>query len=90
MEINKSRTVDSMTTDELKAEIAIREAEIVMSPQLQRTLDFTRLIKMVQNEVGKMARSGRKDDDFEHHVYESVMDALYGQPYWNWITKMKE
>ena len=29
----------------------------------------------------------REPKDFEHYVYEQVMDAIYGPDYWDWINR---
>ena len=29
----------------------------------------------------------REPKDFEHYVYEHVMEAIYGPDYWDWIDR---
>jgi len=50
--------------------------------------DFSKLIDFVVD-AHKDAHEAnwREPKDFEHYVYEEVIEAIYGPDYWDWIAR---
>ena len=50
--------------------------------------DFSKLEDYVLDAHKDAHKAGwREPKDFEHYVYEHVMEAIYGPDYWDWINR---
>jgi len=72
-----------LSTEELKAELARREAAEV-APSPLKLADFSKLQKQVIDVVQGVVRDGHPSKDFQHYIYEAAMEAVYGKDIWEW------
>jgi len=45
---------------------------------------------IVQEGVPFLEAKGRWPKDFEHHVYEAAIEAIYGPEFWPWMVSVKK
>jgi hypothetical protein len=50
--------------------------------------DFNRLKKLLAD-VLKNIDEDEEDDDTPHYVYESALEAVYGNTIWTWINRKR-
>ena len=49
--------------------------------------DFSKVVQYVTTAHAYAADDDwREPKDFEHYVYELVMEAIYGKDYWGWLN----
>jgi hypothetical protein len=77
----------SFSDNELREELKRREEVVKNMPQPIMMPDFAVLIKYVSNSIKAKAEDGYETKDFEHHVFELVMEAIYGKQFWYWWNK---
>lgn len=78
--------VAQLSTEELEAELDRRRKK---TPQPLLEPDFTLLHAMVLQGVHTSIMNQCEDDDFEHAVFETVMEAIYGKDFWAWRNVQK-
>lgn len=74
------------TTEELRAELERREKANI--PEMIPNPDLTRLKEYLLYAQEFFEEHGREPKDFEHYVYEKVMEAFYGPSYWSWLNEV--
>jgi hypothetical protein len=72
------------TTEELQAEIERRKSASKGPPPVQRPIDWAPLLSLIETNVRELAEHGSYGKDFEHYVYESALECVYGTEYWSW------
>lgn len=75
-----------LSTEELKAELARREA-VEAAPSPLKLADFSKLQQQVIDSVESVAEGGYPSKDHEHYIYEAAMEAVYGESIWKWWNK---
>lgn len=63
-----------------------------MSDELERpeentNPDWTTVKKYIKAGMDHLEREGGEDKDFEHYVFEAVMEAMYGPDVWDWYNQ---
>ena len=83
-------------TDQLEAELARRKAEADKSarPKPKPNPDFAGLIEWMEEHFEKRQSNDDADEapilddeQFQHAVYEGVIEAVYGTEFWEWSKK---
>lgn len=85
-----SEKFDGMSDEEIEAEIDRRQEQrrIKAIPQQVENPDFAKLRAYVHEGVMELAgKEHRTPKDFDHYVFEHVMQALYGPKIWEWWNK---
>ena len=70
--------------EDLKKELEWREKKNNKPPLQKDDIDWTPLLVMVQEGVDGIARDGRPGKDFDHYVFETVMECVYDRDIWKW------
>jgi hypothetical protein len=55
-------------------------------PVAKEQPDFKALIEYLQYGLDTMAECGRPPKDFDHYVFETALEAVYGQNVWKWYN----
>lgn len=76
--------------DALRGEVEKREREDELPPPKPNAKpDFSVVIETVTKGIETAIAENYQDGDFKHHVYEAVMEAIYGKGFWAWHNKQK-
>lgn len=78
-----------VSDEDLERELERRKREKAgnSAPKPLSNPDFSKLITFVVSGIEEAVKERRKDSDFEHYVYEVVMEAIYGKDFWDWWNK---
>lgn len=81
----------NVSTKELEAELKKRkEAEKEMAvPKQLSSFDFSPLQKICQNYINELAEEGYADKDYDHYIYETAIECIFGKDVWQWINSVK-
>lgn len=82
--------IDEYSDEELEQEIARRKtaATIVSIPIMFQTPDFQPLITICISYIQEIAKGEEgRTKDFDHYIYETAMECVYGKEVWDWINK---
>ena len=50
--------------------------------------DFSLVQRMVVTCIAAWIKDKQKPKDFEHYVFEEVMEAVYGRGCWDWYNQL--
>jgi hypothetical protein len=79
--------LDKATVQELKEELAKREAPSPKAPMPLEKPNWDALRLMIIEGVAETVENGgHEDDDFAHYVYEAAMEAVYGKDFFIWFN----
>ena len=74
---------------ELQEELKRREQEENARAITPKTpIDWEPLLKLLQNGVVVVNDEGYVPKDFDHHVFETAMEVVYGRDIFKWWNKM--
>ena len=71
---------------DLEAEVARRaeEKKKKSMPQPQLVIDWSPLQRYIEEGVKHVNDEGYEMKDFEHYLFETAMEAVYGPDFWKW------
>jgi len=75
------------STEDLRKELTRREEESSAAAPLEK-IDWQPVIDLVIDGVDTMRNECYEPKDFEHYVYEAVMEAVYGKDVWKWYNDL--
>jgi hypothetical protein len=82
------RNLVGWTDQELEAELKRRKEKSKGPPKVLDNMDWLPLIDYVKMSVDDIAKepNGERYEpkDFEHWIFESVMETIYGHDIWKW------
>jgi hypothetical protein len=78
------KAITDFSDDELQAEIKRRQEQ--KPPEVKANINWYFVIKTVQESLQKLAETGQESKDFEHWVFEAVIEAMYGASIWKWYN----
>lgn len=84
-------SLKNLSDSELEAELA-RRAEAKKKaerPQPLPNIDWSPLQKLMTEEIRKMdeVKDYYHDDDFDHWVFETALECVFGKDIWKWWNK---
>jgi len=86
-----SESLNAYSTDELLEELARRKKVEATVPKLIEIPDLSTLISQAKDIVQEVVDgTWHEDNDDAHYMYEAVMEALYGEKFWNWFNDNTE
>lgn len=53
-------------------------------------MNFNPLIDLCKKYVESLEKEGYVDDDLINYIYESAMEAVYGEKCWDYINKLQK
>ncbi len=78
--------------EELKREKELIEVKIKRlengRPIHKDMMDFVSIYEFTEENIDNIVETGRPLKDFEHCLYEVVIEAIYGKDYWNWYREI--
>ena len=80
------KDLKNYTKDELLEEIERRDRRRKDRPIQVKDPDFGPAVKYAEELMNDIEK-GEVNDDAQHYVYETVMEAVYGKDVWNWINE---
>lgn len=61
-------------------------------PVAKLVIDWSRVTDMFEREVASLSDADEEDrylsKDFQHYVFEEVLEAIYGKDIWGWWNEM--
>jgi len=81
--------LNEYTNEDLQEELERRgkaTAELEKPQQLE-TFDLTPLMKICSDYIDFVATDYHDDSDWDHYIYETAIEALYGKDVWDWIRE---
>ena len=84
----KQKNISDFSENELKEELERREKEkkISQTPKPVANVDWSHLHNLLIEEVENRA-DGNHTKDFEHWVFETALEAVFGKSIWDWWNK---
>jgi hypothetical protein len=77
--------LEQVSSADLLAELERRAVASRKPPKQLAVHDWTKLTRYVTSSVEELAKpGGYVPKDFEHWVFESVIETIYGKPFWLW------
>lgn len=83
------KTLDQCSIEELKEEIRQREIQN-SAPTALKSPDMSDVVIMAKEYIETLKRGEGVDDDFEHYLFECVMESVYGEIVWTWVNAQSE
>jgi hypothetical protein len=56
------------------------------TPTPLEIIDFSAVIEMCKDHIANI-ENDEHDDDTDHYIYETAMEAVFGPKVWEWINK---
>ncbi len=81
------KNLEKYSIEDLEEEIFRRREAVRKAPSPLPVPDFSFLREMVITSINQSVKDEHEDNDFEHYVYEAVMEAIYGKDFWEWRNK---
>lgn len=80
--------LDNFTDEQLQEELERRQKikEEIKKPKQLETLDLEPLRKLCQGCIDCLARDGYVSEDYDHYVYETAMETVFGKNVWEWVN----
>lgn len=89
--------INEFSTEALEKELEFRRKvqrlgrpELLDSPHLRLLMDyddnFREFVETCEGIINNIADNGHMDDEDEYYVYETAMQALYGDKVFDWIN----
>jgi hypothetical protein len=75
--------LEKFSDEELEKEIAERR-RLKEKPKLDSNPDLSNLIQYAERCLEELAKPNGYVKDFQQHVFEYTMSALYGTEFWKW------
>lgn len=82
-----SSDASRLTTEELLAELARRKQEgrvVLPPPEPLPNPELSYIVALVVDSVNALAEEGPVAEDFHRHIYQRLLEAIYGKAYWEW------
>jgi hypothetical protein len=83
------KDLEKYSIEDLEEEIFRRREKLRNVPSPLPISDFSSLREMVIEGINQNVKNGCEDDDFEHDVYEKVIESIYGKDFWEWRNKQE-
>jgi hypothetical protein len=83
------KSLEQLSDEQLEAELA-RRAEAKKQAAIPKPLDnidWVPLTNYVVTSVKEVANGDGEPKDFEHWLFEMVMETIYGPDIWKWWNK---
>lgn len=81
------REITDFSAEELKNELKRREAATpVATPKNE--VDWNTVYDYAIEGISQLAKDGYQPKDFEHYLYEAVINAVYGNGVWPIINSL--
>ena len=77
-------SIRAYSNEELEKELQRRENEI---PEFVANIDWSKVLKYVKDEIEFIGAYGFEHKDFEHELFETVIETIYGKDVWKWWNK---
>jgi Holliday junction resolvase RusA-like endonuclease len=78
------KDLKEFSVEQLQDEIKRRNAAL-SRPQVLAKPDYDDLMKSVIDHLDDI-EAGTEDDDSQHYLYETLLEAFYGTDIWKWIN----
>jgi len=79
-----------LTDEQLKAELEAREAKRKADaiPQQKKEINWQPLLNHLHEGIVNMVEDdGYPGKDFDHYVFETAMECVYGKDVWKWYNE---
>jgi hypothetical protein len=76
--------LSQFSTEELEKEIALRK---LTKPNRASEIDWSPIISLVEDQMTRIEKGEGGLKDFEHWLFEAVMEAMYGDTIWQWWNR---
>jgi hypothetical protein len=84
-----SETLRNATDEELAAELARRQVGEPLLPTKREPIDWSPVLATVEAYLKWCASDEyHEDNDWETHIYEAAVTAVYGDSFWAWTRKV--
>jgi hypothetical protein len=76
-------SLSKYSDDELRKELERRE-KVRSVPAPKPKPDFTNLILEAEEGIRSIVKEGHPGKDFEHYIFETAMQCIFGPDVWDW------
>lgn len=82
------KDLEKYSVEQLEKELIRRKEEkLAPPPKVKLDPDYSEVVKMVKGYIKEVDETGHDDADWEHYIYEAVLDAIYGPTIWEFFKK---
>jgi len=85
--MSEPKALKDYTTSELLSELSQRKSDKQKRPKLNSDINWMTVIEYVAW-VCEEIEQGRVPPDFQHYIFENVLEAMYGPYVWAWYLKV--
>ena len=86
--VNAGQRVPCFQCNPTPVQTPVTSEDDTPPPQLVPDPDFSELIKLTERINRDIGKNHCSDNDSSEYVFEAVMKALYGPPYFDWYNEM--
>ena len=88
--MNEEKTIDKYSIEDLEKEIYRRKLEKKQrKPLPTHEMNWEPVIACVEKGVRGLQVTGFEDEDFEHFIFEAVIETIYGEDnVWDWYNEL--
>ena len=81
--------IDEFTCEVLQKELERRRElrEELEKPKQLEGFDLGPLMKICSDYIDYIATDWHGDNDWDHYIYETAIETMYGKDVWDWINK---
>ena len=81
--------LDNISTEDLEKEIDKRKKQKVKDekPTQLENIDIKSLKEICQNYIDDLEKNAYADEDYEHYIFETAMNCIFGKDVWKWINE---
>ena len=80
------KRIQDFSLEELEREVKERKNPKVPTPIPEP--DFTKVKAAIVEGIKDLRETGNEDEDFEHFVFETAFEAVYGKDGWKWYNQL--
>lgn len=81
-------SLDEFTDNELQMELDRRKNMRENLPLELKKPDYSALHKSVVAYLEALAENGLEDNDTEHYIFETAVEAVYGEGVWDFVNSI--
>lgn len=78
------KSLDNYSDEELKEELRLRDQKRRIPPSMIMNVDWGKVLVYAKERKDAVERGSFIGDDDEHYMFEAVMEAVYGENYFEW------
>jgi hypothetical protein len=81
-------SLDDYSDEDLQQELNDRKQRKNNAPQPLENPDYSNVFASAVEYMTDVSESGREPKDYDHYMFETAMEAVYGKGVWDYINEV--